>query len=177
MDNIVITEKGMIYKERFFELYEYQDLLKIIPRKVNLIIADENILIKTYENYENIKNIKSLIDEDFFSGNGILIDNIYNHKNKKLIIYGIRSNNVNIFYENNINSIKPIQKIVADYLVKVNKFENIKFIFGFNEKTYLNLIEDGKLVESKLVDKLDNEKKEDIKQVIIKISSKKIEIS
>ena len=138
MDNIVITEKGMIYKERFFELYEYQDLLKIIPRKVNLIIADENILIKTYEDYENIKNIKSLIDEDFFSGNGILIDNIYNHKNKKLIIYGIRSNNINIFYENNINSIKPIQKIVADYLVKVNKFENIKFIFGFNEKTYLN---------------------------------------
>lgn len=177
MNNIVITEKGMFYKERFFETYEYQELLKIVPKKVNLIIADENILIKTYEDYERIKDIKSLIDEDFFSGNGILIDNIYNPKNKKLIIYGVRSNNVNIFYENNINSIRPIQKIVADYLVKVNKVENMEFIFKFNEKTYFNLIEDGKLVESKLVDNSDIEKNEEIKKVIIKISSKKIEIS
>lgn len=177
MNNIVITEGDFLYNERSFKFSEYDELLRIIPRKVSLIIADEKILIKTYEGYENIKNIKTLIDEDFFSGNGILIDHIYNLKNKRLIVYGIRNSNINIFYKNNINSIKPIQKIVADYLVKTNKVEKIKFIFEFNGKTYLNLIKDGNLVESKLVDKLDNEKDEDIRKVNIKISSKKIEMS
>lgn len=183
MNNIVITENGVLYREKLFKLSEISDFLKIIPKKINIIISDEDILIKKYMNYDKLKGLDKLVEEDFFSGNGILIDNVYDNKKSELILYGIRDTGINIFYKNNIKSIIPIQKLVSDYLTKVNKIENSKFIFKFNSKVYFGLIENGALIEAKVLRRIDEGEEEDfrsmenIKEIFLEIKNKKILIS
>jgi len=184
MNNIVITERGYIYNERIFNLSEVNSFLEKTPKNINIIIADENILIKRYMNYEKDDiNLNKLIKDDFFSGNGLLLDNIYIKKNKELIIYGVRDNYIKLFYERNIKKIMPIQILVSKYLIKNYKYKNLKFIFKFYGKIYFGLIESGNLIDTKVFNEKDEKineflnDKNEVKIVNILIKNKKVIIS
>lgn len=183
MENIVITKSGILYSGKIFRFSEVNCFLKIIPKRINIIIADEEILIKRYSNYDKGRNLKELVEEDFFSGNGILIDNTYDSKKKELILYGVRDNYIKLFYKNKIKSIIPIQKLVANHLVKVNKHKDLKFKFKFQDKIYLGLIKNENLVENKIINEkyyedisCFNEIKDE-KEVFLEIKDNKILIS
>lgn len=127
-DKILINNK-IVFREQISSLS--------IQKKVNIIILDEELYIKTSE-IHNKFNISDIIKKSFGNNKDFLF-HYFTLNNEILIIYAVKGgeileslcNNNNIFIK-----VIPIQIYVLNYLKRKLKKESLSILFSFKDNNY-----------------------------------------
>lgn len=120
MKKVYIEGNSYIYNKKNFPLYEVEKLKDELGKKVNAIILEENIKIKTYYDITLKKKdkqdiIEKLIRENFNENEDFLYHYLYNNRKKRLIIYSVKKG---LMVEKLLRGCKEVVVEPVQFLIK-----------------------------------------------------------
>lgn len=179
-DIIVSTKDDFIFKNK---LYDEIAIKSVVKKEMDLIIFEENILIKKFENIKkaNESVVEKIVREEFGHENDILIHYEHDKKRKKLYLYSMGNGRKvkNIVNKVKVLRIKPIQFYIKTIVErKIKNLRNYIIIIELREIIYSLYIEENFIVESFMKNKNDfilSYELNDLKNGSVVIMSKEIE--
>jgi len=179
-DIIISTKDDFIFKNK---LYDEIAIKSVVKKEMDLIIFEENILIKKFENIKkaNESVVEKIVREEFGHENDILIHYEHDKKRKKLYLYSMGNGRKvkNIVNKVKVLRIKPIQFYIKTIVErKIKNLRNYIIIIELREIIYSLYIEENFIVESFMKNKNDfilSYELNDFKNGSVVIMSKEIE--
>ena len=179
-DIIISTKDDFIFKNK---LYDEIAIKSVVKKEMDLIIFEENILIKKFENIKkaNESVVEKIVREEFGHENDILIHYEHDKKRKKLYLYSMGNGRKvkNIVNKVKVLRIKPIQFYIKTIVErKIKNLRNYIIIIELREIIYSLYIEGNFIVESFMKNKNDfilSYELNDLKNGSVVIMSKEIE--
>lgn len=179
-DIIISTKDDFIFKNK---LYDEIAIKSVVKKEMDLIIFEENILIKKFENIKkaNESVVEKIVREEFGHENDILIHYEHDKKRKKLYLYSMGNGRKvkNIVNKVKVLRIKPIQFYIKTIVErKIKNLRNYIIIIELREIIYSLYIEENFIVESFMKNKNDfilSYELNDLKNGSVVIMSKEIE--
>ena len=179
-DIIISTKDDFIFKNK---LYDEIAIKSVVKKEMDLIIFEENILIKKFENIKkaNESVVEKIVREEFGHENDILIHYEHDKKRKKLYLYSMGNGRKvkNIVNKVKVLRIKPIQFYIKTIVErKIKNLRNYIIIIKLREVIYSLYIEENFIVESFMKNKNDfilSYELNDLKNGSVVIMSKEIE--
>ena len=156
-DIIISTKDDFIFKNK---LYDEIAIKSVVKKEMDLIIFEENILIKKFENIKkaNESVVEKIVREEFGHENDILIHYEHDKKRKKLYLYSMGNGRKvkNIVNKVKVLRIKPIQFYIKTIVErKIKNLRNYIIIIELREIIYSLYIEENFIVESFMKNKND----------------------
>lgn len=179
-DIIISTKDDFIFKNK---LYDEIAIKSVVKKEMDLIIFEENILIKKFENIKkaNESVVEKIVREEFGHENDILIHYEHDKKRKKLYLYSMGNGRKvkNIVNKVKVLRIKPIQFYIKTIVErKIKNLRNYIIIIELREIIYSLYIEENFIVKSFMKNKNDfilSYELNDLKNGSVVIMSKEIE--